>query len=607
MTKYTTLVVVSLTMIFSGLVSAQDIQLRASVNKSKVGMTEQFQYTVEVSGQSTNLPTPRLPNLDEFNILSGPNTSNSIQFVNGKVSATKSYSYYLQPKKVGTFKVEAAEVDINDQTIRSNEIDIEVVKGSSTSQPSTTTPKSSSDPDILGESIYLKSTVSRRNVYQNEPVIVQYKLYFKVNVRRTYPGKQPAYPGFWTEKFDLPSQPPVETEIVNGVSYNVATIEKVALFPTRSGELEIDPLTITVDAVVQQRRRSRSLFDDFFNDPFGRTVRQTVSTEPVKIRVKPLPAGGKPASFNGAVGKYSFALDVDKTELTVNEATSIMLRLSGEGNIKLLDPPELQLPPDMEVYEPKEKTTISRDKSRITGMKSIEYVIVPRFEGEYTLKPVQFSYFDTGEKKYKTLKSESIKLSIQAGSGTGIGVAAASGISSRQEVALLGEDIRFIKDQAFFSEIGTGLSSQWWYWIVYLIPVIGIFLAWNYGLKREKLRSDLNLARRRKAGKIAARHLVQARKSINENGSKEFYKLVSQALQGFVSDRLNLQMTDFNASTVEENLTRVGVNSDEIVEYQACLQESDFRQFAATENSGSEMHDFYNRAKAVLTKLEKYI
>ena len=196
------------------------------------------------------------------------------------------------------------------------------------------------------------------------------------------------------EEFKLPSQPKMNNEIVNGVSYRVATLRKVALFPTRSGTLTIEPMTISLDAVVKQNRQSRSLFDDFFNDPFGRTVKTTISSQPVNIDVKPFPLKGRPADFDGVVGNFSISLKADKTQLKANEAVSVQLSIEGDGNLKLLKPPTLNLPNDMEIYDPKEQTNVTRENNKISGRKLIEYILVPRFKGEYTVEPVSFSYFD---------------------------------------------------------------------------------------------------------------------------------------------------------------------------------------------------------------------
>jgi hypothetical protein len=408
------------------------------------------------------------------------------------------------------------------------------------------------------------------------------------------------------EEFKLPSQPKVRNEIINGVTYRVATLRKVALFPTRSGEISIEPMTISLDAVVKQKRRSRSIFDDFFDDPFGRTVKTTVSSQSLTITVKSLPKAGRPAEFDGVVGRYNIALKADKRELKANEAVSLKLSLQGDGNIKLLKAPKINLPSDMEIYDPKEKTNITRNNNLISGSKVIEYIIVPRFKGEYKIEPVSFSFFDPVKSRYLTLKTDPIVLSILEGDTPTSGLLAGSSLS-KQEVELLGQDIRYIKESAEFYPIGRLLYKEWLYLISYFIPILSLILAWRYSVYRNQIRGNLGLARRRKAGRIVSKHLTTARQTLKSNNREEFYRATTRALQGFVSDRLNLQTTDFSIVNVENDLRNAKVGKDEIEEYLACLQESDFRRYSGSGTEAEELKSFYERIRKILTRLEKYI
>jgi hypothetical protein len=590
-------------------VFAQDVQIAAVVSSNRIGLNETFEYKVEINGQSSGLPDPSFPAFNPFSVLSGPNTSTSIQIINGRMSSSKGYSFYLQAQQEGQFTIPPATITVDGKTISSNEITMTVVKGQAQTggaQPAPGQPRSTRDAEIAGENLFLKAEVDKRNVYQNEQITVIYKLYFRVNVRSYNYDKIPANAGFWTEEYAQPSQPPINNEVVNGITYQVATLRKLALFPTQNGELTIEPLVVSVDALVKRPNRSRSFFDSFFDDPFGQTVRTSLSSKPVTVHVKPLPESNRPAGFANDVGRYSLTATLDKKELKVNEAASIKMTINGEGNLKLLKPPTMTLPPDLEVYEPKEATTIKRDAGAISGTKSIEYIIVPRLAGEYQIKPLTLSYFDPKSGKYNTVSTAALKLKVLPGAA-GSGMMASGSSLSKQEVALLGEDIRFIKETTKFFSAGKTIYTKWWYLGTYLLPIAGLVLTILYVRQRDKMRSDLRLARRRKAGKIAAKHLTAARKVLKTGSQNEFYRRISQALQGFVSDRLNLQMTDFNVVTVQKNLEQVGVGPEEITEYQECLTESDFRQFAGTNVNLQQMKDFYERVKRILTRLERYI
>jgi hypothetical protein len=599
-------IVVLLFISIAGKLFSSEISLNATVDKNNVGMNDRFVYTIEVIGKSANLPNPAFPSFEDFSVLSGPNTSTNIQFINGAMSASKSYTFYLRPQKAGKFNIAPATLDVDGETISSNNIQITVVKGGTPAQPQKQTPKSRKDEDLLGENLYLKTFIDKKSVYQNQQILVEYKLYFRVDVRSYNIEKVPTNPGFWMEEFKLPSQPRVSNEIINGITYRVATLRKVALFPTRSGELTIEPMTISLDAVVKQKRRSRSIFDDFFDDPFGRTVKTTVSSQTLKINAKPLPEKDRPADFDGVVGKYNIALKADKTELKANEAVSIQLSIKGDGNVKLLKVPKIDLPADMEIYDPKEKTNISRENNKISGSKVVEYVIVPRFKGTYKIEPVSFSYFDPVKAKYSSLKTNPVSLSVLEGDVPTSGLIAGSSLS-KQEVELLGEDIRYIKESAEFYPLGRKLYTDWLYLFSYLLPILGLILAWRYSVYRNQLRGNIGLARRRKAGKIASKHLTRARQTLKSGDKEEFYRATTQALQGFVSDRLNLQTTDFSAVNVEKDLHSANVGDKEVKEYLDCLQESDFRRYSGSGSETEELKSFYERIRKILTRLEKYI
>ena len=592
--------------LFVDLLFSADVTLRTTVDKNPVGINETFLYTIEISGKSTNLPTPDFPSLDEFTILSGPNTSTNIQFINGAMTSSKSYSFYLSCPREGTFTIPSATIEVDNEVVSSNAIELNVIKGNAPAKSQEKSVPQSKDEAIGSENLYLKTVVDKTSAYPNEQILVKYILYFRVNVRTYSLDKVPANPGFWMEEFKLPAQPSTRTEIVNGLTYQVATLRKVALFPTRSGELSIEPMIISVDAVAKSRRRSRSIFDDFFNDPFGQTIRKTLTSQPIKINVKPFPVKGKPSDFEGVTGKYNMTLNSDKLELKANEAASIKLSIRGEGNLKLLNAPDLKLPADMEVYDPKEKTSITRENDKIGGSKIIEYVVLPRFKGTYKIDPVTFSYFDPAKKDYVQLKTQPITMKVLEGDATTSGLLAGSSLS-KQEVALLGEDIRYIKERTEFYLSGQKLYQNWIYLLSYLIPLLGLAIAWRYSVNRNRLRGNIELARKRKAGKIAAKHLTKAKLTLKSGDKEEFYRATTLALQGFVCDRLNQQISDFNLTKVEKDLKKAGLGDEEVEEYLACLQESDFQRYSGTDAGVGELKSFYERVKKILTHLERYL
>jgi len=596
---------------FAGQSLAQSISIRAYVSKNRVGLNEQFTYSVEVSGKTTSLPDPEFPPFNDFYVLSGPNPSTNIQFVNGRLSSSKTNTFYLQPKKEGQLPIGKAKLTYKGHTYTSNAITITVTKGSSAAPSASNrqprSPVVRNDQELSGQSLYLKTQISRRNVYLGQQVTVTYKLYFRVNVRSYNMDKAPTFAGFWNEDFKLPAQPTIENEVVNGVNYNVAVLRKVALFPTQSGDLTIAPMQITLEAVVPNRRRSRSLFDSFFDDPFGNVVKKTVIGKALKIHVKPLPEAGKPADFSGAVGKFRFRVTVDKKQAPVNEAISLKLLVSGSGNIKMAALPKITLPQDIEQYEPKISSKIKHQGNVISGSKTAEYILIPRIEGDYQIKPLRFSYFDPVQKQYKTITSRPISLHILKGGKKQLTVNQPAVNFSGQEVALLGQDIRFIKEFSDFEKIGYKPYLSFSYWLSILLGVL-LFLAFIlYNNRQAVLLGNERLARSRKAGKIAAKQLSRARSLLAAPQETEFYKAISQALQGFVRDRLNIELSEFSTRSVREKLTGRGIAPQEVDEYIAVLEESDFRQYASGFAGREDRRNFYEKAKTILTKLEKWI
>ncbi|HGY56205.1 MAG TPA: protein BatD [Caldithrix abyssi] len=597
----------------AGALRAEDeITLRATVDRNTVAPDQQFRYTIEVSGKSMSLPDVQFPALDDFYVLSGPNTSTSVQWINGAMSSSKSFSFYLRPKKEGKFIIGKAYLTYNDKTYESNTITITVTKSAGVasapaSKGKKAPPKQSKDASVAGKDLFLKTEVSRRKAFIGQQIVVEYKLYFRVNVRGYNVDKMPASAGFWTEEFKMPNQPVISNEIVNGVNYNVATLRKVALFPTQSGKLTIEPMQITLEALVRASRRRRSLFDSFFDDPFGRTVQKTVISKPVTVTVAELPQEGRPSTFGGAVGRFRFDAQLDKQEVAVDEPVSLKMQISGSGNIKLVQLPKIQTPPDLEQYEPKVATHINNDGARISGRKSAEYVLIPRNEGTFEIKELSFSYFDPQQKKYNTVKRGPFVIRVRAGEGQRLSGRRASGLLNRQEVELLGKDIRFIKEESDFSPIGyrVYLSAGFWLSILgALLLFIGFFI---YNERQTRLLSDERLARLVKAGKIATRQLAEAKKMIGAAEQSAFYRAVTSALQGFVQNKMNIDLTDFSEENIRRVLGQKGVDDQVIEEYMSVLQESDFRQFASIPADEAERKTFYEKARSVLTRLEKWM
>jgi BatD DUF11 like domain len=588
-------------------IHAQDIKLTATVDRSTVGLEDNFTYQLEVSGPVKNLPEPNLPDLSNFAIFSGPNVSSSFQIVNFDISASQTYSYVLGPKQVGKYEIPPAIVEYKGNKYRSNSVVVTVTKVSQ-NQPQTqrSTRSPQNENTDLSESLFLKAVPSKSSVFVNEQVNVSYKVYFNMNIRSPEFIKLPETVGFWVEEYPITGDIPVSQETVNGIQYNVAVIKKMALFPTKTGELSISPLQLRVHVQMQRQRRDPfNVFDDFFNSPFDRMVSKELTSNSLTLNVRPLPESGKPADFSGLVGDFRLLADLDKTNIPSNEAISLKLKIAGTGNLKVLNQIAFEAPPSFEVFDPKVKDEINRDGTYLSGSKEFEYIMIPRVPGEFQLKPVSITYFDPFQKLYRKLSSRPYELTVTKGKELPGNLA--TNYLSKEDVKLLGKDIHFIKEvEPDFVRMNYSPYTTMWFMLGILLPAIAVAGAFGYRNHLEKVSTNLEYARKRKAHKQARRQLKEANAYLKNHQHAEFYGEISRALMGYVADKTNRSAAGFIRDDVAEIMKTKEVDSDLVGEYFKCLDNADFRRFAPSQNSEGEAVAFYDQAEKILVKLEKY-
>jgi len=592
------------------------VNVTATVDRTRIGLNEEFFLVVEISGGSGD---PRLPDMNAFAAVTGTNTSTSVQIMNGRFSQSVTHQYTLVAQTAGKFTIGAVEVESKGQVYRGQPIEIEIVAGS-TSQPQSGTGRGQQQvpqggtPDLEGN-IYLEAKLDRSRVYQNEQVVIRYRIYTRLNISSYGISALPNYSGFWTEDFPMQQQPQTRRETINGQTYLVAEIKKTALFPQSVGKRKLEPLVIECE-VQMPRRRSRDIFDQFFDDPFlSRTTRQRLSSRPVEIEVLPLPEEGRPANFSGAVGNFTLTASVDKTQVKANEAIAIKVRASGAGNIKVLPAPQIDLPADFEVYDPKVAENVAHDNEQISGSKTWEYVMVPRFAGSHEIKPITLSYFDPRAKAYKTASVAPITLTVEKGAGD---FSPVLGGVSKEDVRLLGQDIRFISTAALpFKKVDENFHTGSLFFTLLALPVFALLGALVYQRHQEKLSTNVAYARSRKAGGMAQKQLATARKFLQKNDEKNFYAEIQRALLGFLGNKLNIAEAGLIIDDVERMLTEKNVAPESIREYLNCLQTCDFVRFAPAaspdflskkikkENRGKAMQEFYDQARHALEAMEK--
>jgi hypothetical protein len=597
--------------LMSAVACAQNAQFQAGVDRTQVGSGEQFtlQFTLTNAGTGggKNL---QLPDLSKFHIMSGPNQSSSMQIINGAVSSSVTYSYVLQPKEVGKFTIGSASIEAGGGTLNSAPVAIEVVKGSARAKP-----QAGGQDDAaaqIGDNLLLKATVDRTRVVQGEQVNIVFKIYTRVSIASYAVEKNPTMTGFWGEDVETPKNIQTNPETVNGKQFKVGVIKRMALFPTQSGALEIGPMEVQTTVQVQDRR-STDPFDSFFRDPFGRQVNYMVRSEVIRIKVDPLPPD-PPSDFKGAVGQFAMSTTVDKKTTRTNEPINLKVTVSGTGNIKLIESPAVELPADFEQYTPKVSDNINRTGDRISGSKTFEYLLIPRYPGLKVIKPVTFSYYDPAKKEYVRLHSPQIELNVEQGTAA---VAPLISGGSQEDVRLLSQDIRFIKlEESGLSARGEHLHTSGVFIVMLLLPLACAGGALVYARQRQAVMLDQAGYRNRRAIKVARKGLKQAEYLLKEKGSSgapagnqrlRFYGEISKALWKYLGDKLTIPQSAFSIEGAVAELGRREAPQDLIASLKSLLETCDLARFAPTSLDLTVMQRTYDEAQRIIVALERIL
>ncbi|MBN1271445.1 MAG: protein BatD [Candidatus Aminicenantes bacterium] len=596
----------------------QDLELKASVSATSVPTGRQFTLTVEISGSDIQSSgRPALPDLSAFADYLGSGSSQQFQIINGQMSGTLSLSHHYVARVEGRHTIPAISLDYKGKTYKTQPIDIEITKGSSPAPPpgrKAAPPPSGTGGTLTPESelegnLFLKAEVDKTTVYPNQPITLVYKIYTRVEVTGTSIAESPRLLGFWSEELSVPQQPRTTEEIVDGKKFLVAEIKKSVLFPADTGEKVIDPLALDCEVRLRSERRSRDVFDRFFDDDFfnnslfGRRVRTRISSRPIPIHVKPLPEAGRPESFGGIVGRYEMNVSLDKNQANVNDPVTMTVTFSGSGNIKMLPEPRILFPRELEVYDPKVSQNINRRVDAISGNKEFEYVFIPRNAGEYSIEPFTFSYFDPIQENYQTLTSPEFTIKAVNPSGT---VSMIPGRSAPADVEFTGRDIRFIKkDLERLHRMGYRFHRSFWFIILLVLPAAAVGTAAVFRRKKDQMERDTAYARSRRASKVTRKGLNTAHKLMRPATQKEFYAEISRALLGYIADKLNMPAAGLMSEEAGQKLQERGVENDIVADVLEILGTCDFKRFAPASSRPEDLEDAYKKARRIIISLEK--
>ena len=575
-----------------------------------VAADEQFNVTFIIEGEDKSSDFAWEPG-EDFLLLWGPQQgrSTSVQIINGKTtkSVQTTYSYVLRPVKTGKFTLARASAKVKGQDIYSQPTTIEVVaSGSSSSssgsqsfsQGSSQSARQSQSGVVQDDDIFLVLNLSRSDVVVGEPITATIKLYQRVNIAGFESASFPTFNGFWSQELEAPTNIEFSRETYDGQIYNSALLRKFILIPQQQGAVKIDPAELICLVNVRVSSAGTSIFDGFFDD--YRTVRKKVASKPVTVNVKPLPAGA-PASFGGGVGEFAISAKLSKDTLKTHEAASLLVTVSGRGNVSLLETPKVNFPPDMEVYDTKISDRI--DKGGLAGSKVYEFPFIPRSHGDFIIEPIKYSYYDVSKKMYVTLETPAIPVTVERGNESDAGGVVISG-SQPKDVRNLASDIRFINTKApGLSAKGKFLVGSGAFWIILVLIAAAAAACWFSLRKLAARRADVVGTKNRKATKMALKRLQLANTFLKQNLYTAFYEELHKALLGFISDKLNIPVAELSRDRIAESLKDGNVEESSVDTFISILDACEFARYAP--DAGHEaMEAHYISALDVISSID---
>ena len=571
---------------------------------SHVAVGEQFRLTYTVNTQNvSDFRAGSIPN--ELEVLIGPNRSmqSSYQMINGHTSSSSSitYTYIVCASKNGTYTISPAHIVVNGKTISSNSLTIKV-SGSAQSNSGSSRQHRNEEEEIRdagsqisGSDLFIKVSANKKRVHEQEPILLTYKVYTLVGLT-SLRGDMPDLKSFYTQEVDLPQQKSFSVETLNGRTYKTTTWSQYVMFPQTTGKLEIP--SITFEGIVVQQNRNIDPFEAFFNGGSGYVeVKKKIQAPGIEIQVDPLPE--RPANFSGGVGKFNVSAQLDKTETKANDPISMRIIVSGTGNLKLIKQPVVNLPKDFDKYEPKVTDKSKLTTNGIEGSMVYDLLIVPRHQGQYEIPPVEFTYFDTAENAYKTVKSESFTLDVAKGSDAG-----AVNDFSGQDLQELNKDIRYIKtgstNQHSLNDFFFGSSAYWISLCLLAVVFVSLFVIFR---QRAIDNANVTKARGKKANKVATKRLKKASRLMADNKPGEFYDEVLRALWGYVGDKMNIPVEQLSHDNISMRLAEHNVDETVISQFIGALDECEFERYAPGDPKGN-MNKVYEKAMTAIEKIE---
>jgi hypothetical protein len=585
-----------------GWIQAQDVRFVAK-GPQAIKLTDRFYLTYEINKEGKEFSSG---DLSDFTILGGPSqsSSSSVTIVNGKMerSSTISLTYILSPKKEGKFTISPAAITIDGKTYKSNSLTIEVVKGANpqSAQETQQQPGQISDKDL-----FVRIEVNKTSVYKGEPLRATVKLYTRVQLQQLSDVKFPQFNGFWRENIEMKDKNVAwNKEGYNGEIYHTAIVSEFILIPQSSGQLIVDPIDLEVVAVQEVKQKSRAhnpfndpFFDDFFQRSSYERVNKNIKSNTTKIQVKDIPASAD------LVGSVKLSSEISKTEVKTNESVSLKIKLTGKGNLKMVEPFKIDFPADFESFDPEIDQKIKISSQGISGSKTFEYLLIPRQAGNYTIPSLDFTVFNPATGKLEKLRTESYELKVKQSNES---VQPQVSDFGGNKVALnhIGKDIRYIKTANISLSKESGLwFESWSFYAAYILSTVGFVAALVLIKKQKNNSADIVGAKKRKAGNMARKRLKVAGQYLQEDNSAKFYDELLKANWKYLEDKLSIQKSEFTKEKIRTVLTQSGVSDELLSRFIAMMEKCEMAQYAPITKHTSMAED-YEQNVEIISQLE---
>ena len=578
-------------LVFSSIAGySQGNPLTVEVSKNTVEVGESFIVKFKLRGDGSGFQQPRF----EFFQVTGSGETHQNIVTGNKVIKFTVYSFRVRANKAGNFEIGPASAKFNGQTVKTKPVTIKVKKPSEDEHRKLM--------NKIKKDLFFKCIVDNRNPYKGEQITVTYKLYIGRRIE-FIDRKTPQFNGFWKEELKIPKGKRTQYENINGKRYKTYIISKFALFPQKTGSITIEPwkskFKVRYKAGIDKR--------GFLRRYSYKTKTVDISSNPVTIDVKPLP-DNQPASFNGFVGNFELNSEISKKQTTANNSITLKLAVSGRGNLNMIQPFELNLPPVFESYSPNVDESIHKSSNYISGVKRFEYLLIPRSAGRYKIAPVKFTYFNPDKEKFETLTTPKYTIRVNPGVGGPETTAKAGRLAAEQnDVQVINEDIRYIRSETgnLGKNNGTFVfsASFWGLMFTPVLLLVGMIAFRNRSAANHKAQNDL---RANKARKLARKQLRSAKQCMQNGNEEGFYEALSHALWGYAGDKMNIPTAEMTQDHIRDVFRDKGIEQNLVDLYLNLLNDCEQARYAPSLGN-FDMNALYRKAEEAIQTIERQL